>query len=151
MLPTFCNSGSAALGRLRAAAARGDRSGLPARPAQPVSLAAETRAYFRCFPLEATISVQQCRANRERLSPHEALALPFDLPPWWVQPLPCWSCTLAVQVEASRVPFYSAEEVLSGVARQASESLPAARRAGGSHDAARRPSAAHSAAPPLLH
>ena len=126
MLPTFCNSVSTLPGRLRAAAARGEVSAFLARRAQLVPLAAETRAYFRCFPLDATISVQQCRANRERLSPHEALALPFDLPPWWVQPLPCWSCTLAVQVEAGRVPFYSAEEVLSGAARRASEPYSAA-------------------------
>lgn len=79
--------------------------------------AVETRAYFRCDRLDATLSVQQCRANRERLTPHEALALPFDLPPWWVQPLPCWSCTLAPLVEAARVPFFSAEQVLAGHAR----------------------------------
>jgi hypothetical protein len=84
-------------------------------------MAPETRAYFRCHPLHATISVQQCRANRARLSPHEALALPFDLPSWWVQPLPCWSCTLAPQIEAGRVSFYSAEQVLAGMALSASD------------------------------
>jgi hypothetical protein len=82
----------------------------------------ETRAYFRCDRLDATLSVQQCRANRERLTPHEALALPFDLPPWWVQPLPCWSCTLAPLVEAARVPFFSAEQVLAGHARDTGSS-----------------------------
>jgi len=89
----------------------------PERSRLPATLAAETRAYFRCHPLYATISVQQCRANRARLSPHEALALPYDLPSWWVQPLPCWSCALAPKVEAGRVRFFSAEEVLSGAAR----------------------------------
>ncbi len=137
MIPTFCNSGSALLGYLRAAAARGGVPGPLSRPAQPLPLAAETRAYFRCAPLEATLSVQQCRANRARLSPHEALALPFDLPPWWVQPLPCWSCTLAVQVEASQVRFFSSEEVLSGAARRASE-LPAAARGATRPDSAAR-------------
>jgi hypothetical protein len=91
--------------------------GAGARSRLPAALAAETRAYFRCHPLHATLSVQQCRANRARLSPQQALELPFDLPPWWVQPLACCSCSLAPQMEAGRVPFYSAEEVLAGAAR----------------------------------
>jgi hypothetical protein len=115
MVHTFCDTSSAGPARAPHPALGpvpgSDRSRLPG------TLAAESRAYFRCEPLAATISVQQCRANRARLSPHEALALPFDLPSWWVQPLPCWSCSLAPRVEAGRVPFFSAEEVLAGRAR----------------------------------
>jgi len=106
-------------GPCRSQAARAATPGRPGATAAggAAGPAVETRAYFRCDRLDATLSVQQCRANRERLTPHEALALPFDLPPWWVQPLPCWSCTLAPLVEAARVPFFSAEQVLAGHAR----------------------------------
>jgi hypothetical protein len=118
VLPTFCNSEPAeAPVRFVFAPPPSPPGPTPDAPPAP---AAESRAYFRCHPLHATLSVQQCRANRARLSPHEALALPFDMPAWWVQPLPCWSCTLAPRVEAGHVPFYTAEQVLAGVARRES-------------------------------
>lgn len=74
------------------------------------------RCYFRCPPHSATISVGLCRANRRRIPPPLALDLPFDLPPWHVQPMACWSCALAPDVEAGRVHFYTAGEVQAGEA-----------------------------------
>lgn len=118
---TMCDSAMPVPARQQAQAEAFTVSGAPGlgqRSRLPAVVAAETRAYFRCHPLGATLSVQQCRANRARLSPHEALALPDDLPAWWVQPLACCSCTLAPQMEAGRVPFYSAEQVLAGQAMQ---------------------------------
>jgi len=116
---TFCDT-PAPTGALR------DSGPLPPGPSLhstrsrlPTALARESRAYFRCHPLVATISVQQCRANRARLSPAEALSLPWELPSWWVQPSACWSCALAPQVEAGQVPFFTVEEVLAGCARAA--------------------------------
>jgi hypothetical protein len=91
----------------------------PARLARRGEGAARARAYFRCHPLEATISVEQCRSNRTRLTVDEAAQLPFDLPPWWLQPAPCRACPLAPRVDAARVPFFSADDVLAGKARQA--------------------------------
>ena len=93
--------------------------------ALPPVRAVETRAFFRCAHLAATLSVEQCRSNRGRMTPQQLLALPYDVPEWWVQPLPCWSCTLAPVVEAGSVSFYSAEEVLAGAAREAAEPQPA--------------------------
>jgi hypothetical protein len=90
----------------------------PARLPRQGEGAARARAYFRCHPLEATISVEQCRANRARLTVDEAAQLPFELPPWWLQPTQCRACPLAPHVDAARVPFFSADEVLAGKARQ---------------------------------
>lgn len=120
MTATFCNSPAASAADSEAATpARpvGRRRHPWALPATPGPLPAPppgSRTYFRCHPLHATISVEQCRANRMRLPLEEAAAIPFDLPPWWVQPLPCTSCTLALHVEAGRVPLYTAEEVYAG-------------------------------------
>ena len=85
------------------------RSRTPKREPAP-----ETRAYFRCDRLAATLSVEQCRTNRGRMTPQEMMALPYEVPTWWVQPLPCWSCALARVVEAGSLAFYSAEQVFAG-------------------------------------
>lgn len=74
------------------------------------------RPYFRCHPLVATLSVQQCRANRAKVSTRDALTLAFELPSWQLRPGACERCVLAGAVEAGDVIFYTAEEVLSGLA-----------------------------------
>ena len=85
------------------------------------------RPYFRCFPLSATLSAGQCRANRSRVPADIALRLPFELPSWQILPPACASCGLATAMEAGGVPFFTAGEVLSGLVRRsdpASVSLP---------------------------
>ena len=85
------------------------------------------RPYFRCFPLSATLSAGQCRANRARVPADIALGLPFELPSWQILPPSCGCCDLAAAMEAGRVPFFTAGEVLSGLVRRsdpASVSLP---------------------------
>ena len=99
------------------------------------------RCYFRCPPHSATLSIHQCRANRRRIPPPDALEMPCDLPSWLVQPLACWSCTLAPRVEAGRVPFYTALEVYSGHARREDTAHWAQARPGGTR--ADDPPAAH--------
>lgn len=85
------------------------------------------RPYFRCFPISATLSAGQCRANRTRVSARLAQQLPYELPSWQVRPPACESCVLATAMEAGRVPFFTAAEVLAGLARASrpeSVSLP---------------------------
>ena len=102
-----------------------------------------SQCYFRCPKLEATLSLRQCRINRYKHPLHNMLmadldpmlleadeegggarepgiAAGFDLylsQPWDAQPYSCWSCDLALAVESGAVPFYPANEVLSGRAR----------------------------------
>jgi len=75
------------------------------------------RRYFRCSRLSATLSLFQCRMNRVKLSYHDALAQGMDPLPLNIQPLACWSCAQAQAVESGSLPFYTAEEVLAGWAR----------------------------------
>ncbi|MDH5753257.1 MAG: hypothetical protein OEZ59_12675 [Deltaproteobacteria bacterium] len=73
------------------------------------------RRYFRCCRLEATLSLHQCRLNRVKLSYHDALLRGIDPLPPDIQPFSCWSCSLAPEVEAGALPFYTVEEVLQGL------------------------------------
>ena len=73
--------------------------------------------YFRCHPLQATVSVAQCRINRVRLTAAEAMLLPYEPHGWEMMPRACADCLLSQSVDAGRVPIYTAEEVLAGKAR----------------------------------
>ena len=74
--------------------------------------------YFRCHPLQATVSVAQCRINRVKLSAAEAMLLPYEPHSWEMMPRACAVCMLSLAVDAGRVPIYTAEEVLEGKARE---------------------------------
>ena len=63
------------------------------------------RPYFRCFPLSATLSAGQCRANRSRVPADIALRLPFELLSWQILPPACASCGLATAMEAGGCLF----------------------------------------------
>lgn len=77
----------------------------------------ESRPYFRCHPLAATLSLAQCRLNRGKMAYAEAFEQ-FDVMPENLQPSQCAGCTLAPLVEGGLVPLYSQAEVLAGAARQ---------------------------------
>ena len=85
--------------------------------------------YFRCEAHAATLSVTQCRRNRRRIPPPLAQRLPYELPSWYVQPLACWSCALACQVEAGAVPFFTEAQVLAGEALAAGQAAAQAAHA----------------------
>lgn len=72
----------------------------------------EERSYFRCWRLAATLSLSQCRLNREKPSFIETL-LAGDVPDN-VQPISCAACPLAKRVEQGLVRLYTAAEVLRG-------------------------------------
>ena len=81
--------------------------------------------YFRCHPLQATISVVQCRINRVKLTAAEAMQLPYEPHGWEMMPRACAGCMLSLAVDALRVPIYTAEEVLAGKARAEVPDAPA--------------------------
>lgn len=80
--------------------------------------------YFRCHPLQATVSVAQCRINRVRLTAAEAMLLPYEPHGWEMMPRACADCLLSQAVDADRVPIYTGEEVLAGKARTEIQGAP---------------------------
>ena len=97
---------------------RAEEAPVPLRGSVP-GVETGARRYFRCERLSATLSLQQCRMNRVKLSYHDALVRGVDPLPPDIQPFACWSCTLAPGVETGARPFFTVEEVLAGLARVA--------------------------------
>jgi hypothetical protein len=72
--------------------------------------------YFRCLRMAATITPQQCRANRDRCQLLEPLFVLVAPGVDEARP-PCRDCPQAGQVDAGQARFFSAPEVLAGQAR----------------------------------
>lgn len=95
--------------------------------------------YFRCERLAATLSIGQCRRNRERCAAIDALFL--GLPPWPdADPLVCRECPQAPLVDAGQGRFFRAEEVAAG---QALGEFPPPRRLPAERRESARPSDKH--------